>query len=339
MSRKHKPAPEQNQPGVAAKTDAPELNNEKPKAQYRIRNWAEYNQNLKKRGDITLWISDDVIAAWRPDPMRPKKRGGQQEYSDVAIECLLTVKAVFDLAYRQTEGFANSLNMLLEIDLPIPDYTTLNRRAKTLQVSVKATAKKGPIHVVVDSTGLKVYGEGEWKVRKHGASKRRTWRKLHLGVDEASGEIEAQVLTDAATDDAEVTEQLLEATQAKVEQVSGDGAYDKDKVYKAMETQGVDKVTIPPRKDAVLWPEKEGQAHPRNTNLRRIQEIGQAAWKVECGYHRRSLAETAMFRFKTIFGDRLSAREKERQKIESAIKCAALNRMTQLGMPDSYRIG
>lgn len=338
MSRKHNPSPKQNQLGAAAKTDAPELANKKPKAQYGIRNWSEYNQSLKKRGDITLWISADVIAAWHPDPKRPKKRGGQQEYSDVAIECLLTIKAVFQLAYRQTEGFAHSLNTLLAIDLPIPDYTTLNRRAKTLQVSVKATTKKEPIHVVVDSTGLKVYGEGEWKVRKHGYSKRRTWRKLHLAVDEASGEIEAQVLTDAATDDAEVTKQLLEATQAKIGQVSGDGAYDKNKVYQAMEAQGVEKVTIPPRKDAVLWPEKEGQAHLRNTNLRRIQEIGIVEWKAECGYHRRSLAETAMFRFKTIFGDRLSAREQERQKVEAAIKCAALNRMTQLGMPDSYRI-
>jgi hypothetical protein len=162
---------------------------QKPKSEYRVRNWAKYNDSLKQRGSITLWIDEDVLRAWRPDPNAPKKRGGQPEYSDGAIECLLMVKTVFHLAYRQTEGFAGSLSELLRVKLPIPDYTTLNRRAKTLKVQLPKS-EKGPIHLVLDSTGLKVYGEGEWKVRKHGYSKRRTWRKLHLAVDEATGEIE-----------------------------------------------------------------------------------------------------------------------------------------------------
>ena len=161
---------------------------QKSKSKYRVRNWTKYNDSLKQRGNITLWIDEDVIRAWRPDPNGPKKRGGQQEYTDGAIECLLTVKAVFHLAYRQTEGFACSLSELLGVKLPIPDYTTLNRRAKTLKIQLP-TSEKGSIHLVLDSTGLKVYGEGEWKVRKHGYSKRRTWRKLHLAVDEATGEI------------------------------------------------------------------------------------------------------------------------------------------------------
>lgn len=308
---------------------------QKPKSKYRVRNWAKYNDSLKQRGKITLWIDQDVIRAWRPDPNAPKKRGGQPAYTDGAIECLLTVKAVYHLAYRQTEGFAGSLSELLGVKLPIPDYTTLNRRAKTLKVQLP-TSEKGSIHLVLDSTGLKVYGEGEWKVRKHGYSKRRSWRKLHLAVDEASGEIEAEVLTAAGVDDAEETTELLGQTQTKIKQLSADGAYDKDKVYQAARDKEVEKVTIPPRRDAVLW--TETAPHPRNTNLRRVWEVGRKAWKEESGYHRRSLAETAMFRFKTIFGERLAAREEQRQQTEARLKCAALNRMTRLGMPESYRL-
>jgi len=310
---------------------------EKPKTKYRIRNWAMYNESLKKRGSITLWIDEDVLRVWKAVPAAVRPRGGQKQYSDGAIECLLMVKGVYHLAYRQTEGFAGSLSKLLGVALPIPDYSTLNRRAQTLKVTLP-TSEKGPIHAVLDSTGLKVYGEGEWKVRQHGYSKRRTWRKLHLGVDEATGEIEAELLTDAGVDDAEVTEELLEQASAEIEQMSGDGAYDKEKVYKAAAAKGVRKITIPPRRDAVLWEENGSQPHPRNENLRRIWGIGRDEWKEESGYHRRSLAETAMFRFKTIFGDHLCARETKRQKTEARVKCAALNRMTRLGMPNSYRI-
>jgi IS5 family transposase/uncharacterized protein (DUF4415 family) len=310
---------------------------EKPKTKYHIRNWAMYNESLKKRGSITLWIDEDVLRTWKATPAGVRPRGGQKQYSDGAIECLLMVRSVYHLGYRQTEGYAGSLSKLLGVELPIPDYTTLNRRAKTLKVKLP-TSEKGPIHAVLDSTGLKVYGEGEWKVRQHGYSKRRTWRKLHLSVDEATGEIEAEVLTGAGVDDAEVADGLLKQTQAEIEQLSGDGAYDKEKVYKAAAAKGVRKITIPPRRDAVLWEENDSEPHPRNENLRRIWECGRKEWKEESGYHRRSLAETAMFRFKTIFGDHLSAREAKRQKTEARVKCAALNRMTRLGMPDSYRI-
>lgn len=310
---------------------------EKPKTKYHIRNWAMYNESLKKRGSITLWVHEDVLRVWKAVPEAVRPRGGQKRYSDGAIECLLMVKGVYHLAYRQTEGFAGSLSELLGVALPIPDYSTLNRRAKTLKVDLPRR-EKGPIHAVLDSTGLKVYGEGEWKVRQHGYSKRRTWHKLHLGVDEATGEIEAELLTGAGVDDAEAAAGLLKQTQAEIEQLSEDGAYDKEKVYQAAAAKGVSKITIPPRRDAVLWEEHGPDPHPRNENLRRIWECGRKEWKEESGYHRRSLAETAMFRFKTIFGDHLNAREAKRQKTEARVKCAALNRMTRLGMPDSHRI-
>jgi hypothetical protein len=331
MTRKHAKRSKAPRPRRAAKRAA--------KAQYRVRNWAAYNQSLVQRGSITLWISDEVLAAWQPANRGPRPRGGQKQYSDGAIECLLMVKAVYHLTLRGTEGFAASLSRLLQVQLPTPDYTTLCRRAKTLSVALPTTARE-PIHAVLDSTGLKIYGEGEWKVRQHGYSKRRTWRKLHVSVDEATGEIQAEELTEASTDDAEMAGPLLEQTPAAVEQLSADGAYDKDKVYTAACEHGVGQVTIPPRRDAHIWQHGNCAAppHARDENLRRIREIGRAQWKEESGYHRRSLAETTMFRFKTIFGDHLRARELARQKSEARIKCAALNRMTSLGMPESYPV-
>ena len=194
------------------------------KSQYRIRNWHAYNESLVQRGSITLWISEEDIGAWKPDG--PRKRGGQFQYSDGAIQCLLMVRSVFHLTLRAAEGFLRSVFHLLEWELPVPDYTTLCKRAKRLAVSLLRKAA-GPLHLVLDSTGLKVFGEGEWKVRQHGYTKRRTWRKLHLSVDSETQEIQAVVLSEASLDDARAVPELLDQSTESVEQVGGDGAYDK----------------------------------------------------------------------------------------------------------------
>lgn len=198
---------------------------------------------------------------------------------------------------------------------------------------------RGGIHVVVDSTGVKVYGEGEWKVRQHGVDKRRTWRKLHVGVNEATGEILAAVASTNNVSDDEAFADLLEGIDDEIEQVSGDGAYDKRKCYDQIGARGA-KATIPPRKDAARWEDdpETGKVHQRNRVLERIDEVGRQHWKQESGYHRRSLAETTMFRFKTIFGGRLRRRRFDNQAVELFLKCAALNRMSQLGKPDSYKL-
>ncbi len=307
------------------------------KSQYRIRNWHDYNESLVQRGSITLWTSEEDIGAWKPDG--PRKRGGQFQYSDGAIQCLLMVRSVFHLTLRAAEGFLRSVFHLLEWDLPAPDYTTLCKRAKRLGVSLLRKAA-GPLHLVLDSTGLKVFGEGEWKVRQHGYTKRRTWRKLHLSVDSETQEIQAVVLSEASLDDAGAVPELLDQSTESVEQVGGDGAYDKRKVYEGCAVRGVRRVAIPPRKDARIWQHGNCATPPlvRDENLRRIRKVGRKRWKQESGYHRRSLAETAMFRFKTIFGSYLQARKLPQQKVEAKVKCAALNRMTHLGMPDSYRV-
>jgi hypothetical protein len=320
-----------------AKTTKESARNEQ-KVRYRVRNWAEYNESLVQRGSITLWIDQEVIAGWKPQPEGPRQRGGQEQYSDRAIECLLTLRAVFGLTYRQTEGFGRSVLDLLGAEVRMPDYTTLCKRSTALVVELP-TSTTGPLHIVVDSSGLKIYGEGEWKVRQHGYSKRRTWRKLHLSVDEASHQIQAALLTEAGVDDAQAGQQLIDQTPGPIEQVSGDGAYDKRKFYDACQERQVKHVAVPPRRDAHIWQHGNSSQPPlpRDENLRRIRQVGRKRWKDETGYHRRSLAETAVFRFKTIFGNALSSRTLPHQITEARIKCAALNRMTTLGMPDSSR--
>jgi len=301
---------------------------------YRVGNWKDYNQALIRRGSLTVWIEETTLQAWCQN-MRDGQVGAPTTYSDLAIQALLTLKAVFSLPLRQTQGFAQSVLQLMASDLPIPNYSTLSRRADGLAVALPRRTKDEPLHVVIDSTGLKIYGEGEWKTRQHGASKRRTWRKLHLGVDEASGEIVAVVTTERDVGDCEVLPHLLEAISDPLQQVSADGAYDTIACHQAIAARQA-RPAIPPRENAVIT--DIGQWDAREEAVRRIGEIGRPAWKQEVNYHRRSLAETMMFRQKTIFGDRLSSRKMATQTTEARIRCAALNRMTHLGMPHSVCI-
>jgi IS5 family transposase len=305
---------------------------------YRIRNWKQYNAALVQRGSLTLWVSEDVITAWRPTE-KTGKPGHPRTYSDIAVLSMATLKEVYHLPLRATQGLMGSLMQLLGLDLPVMSYSQLSRRCATLEVSLPRRQKSEPLHMVVDSTGVKIFGEGEWKVRQHGYSKRRTWRKLHIGADEATGEIVAAVVTTNNVADSQVLEDLLEQMAEEVEQVSGDGSYDKRKCYEAIRKRKA-KAAIPPRRNAKIWQHGNSKEERliRDENLRRIRQVGRKPWKEEIGYHRRSLAETQMFRVKTIFGDRVSARQFAGQATQVLVRCAALNQMTHLGMPDSYAL-
>jgi hypothetical protein len=250
------------------------------------------------------------------------------------------LKAVDHLPYRQTVGFGQSVMDLLDGEVRVPDDTTLCKRRVDLVVSLPTSHPTEPKPMVVDSTGLKIYGEGEWKGRQHGYSKGRTGRKLHLSVDQNRPEIQAVVLTEAGVDDAEAGKQLLDDPPGEIEQVSGDGSYDKAKFYAACTARRVKRLTLPPRRDAKIGQQgnRRKAPLPRDQNLRRSRQVGRKQWKVETHYHRRSLAETAVFRFKIIFGNRLSTHTLNRQITEARVKAAALNRMTQLDMPDRYRV-
>jgi IS5 family transposase len=306
------------------------------KATYCIRNWAEYNRALVRRGSLTIWVDEQALRDW--NYRGPARWGGQYVYSDAAIQCLLTLRAVFHLPLRATQGMARSVFDLMGLALDVPHYSTLCRRAVDLEVDLSRKST-GPLHLVLDSTGLKVYGEGEWKVRKHGYSKRRTWRKLHLAIDAESHEIQAVAVTEAGVDDAEEVDHLLEPIAREVASAAADGAYDKRKVYRALEPR-TGRILIPPRKNARIWRHGNSSGPPlaRDENLRHIRRAGRRAWKRAVGYHVRSLAETGVFRLKAIFGGHLASRRAERQATEGAVRCRALNVMTHLGMPDSYKV-
>jgi len=305
------------------------------KNKYRIRNWAQYNHSLIKRGSITIWFSDDAITNWSAQPKGI--RGRPPVYSDKAIMTALMIKAVFHLSLRSLEGFLESLCLLMGLSLPIPSYTQICRRAANLGQTLKRLTRKHITDIVIDSTGLKVYGEGEWKVRKHGVSKRRTWKKVHLAVCPDTNEILFSLMTDNSTADSCVYEQFLNNAPTSVARSYGDGAYDIESCYRASFQHG-SKLIAPPRRNAVYQVAAPPHMEIRNEAYLTILGLGgdedaRKSWKKLKRYHRRSLAETAMFRLKQIFGDGLSSREPCRQKAEIRAKSQALNIMTRLGMP------
>jgi hypothetical protein len=306
------------------------------KPAYRIRTWNEYNDALVRRGSLTPWVDQGTLQAWRHQG--PSQRGGQFRFSDLAIECLLTLRAVYHLTLRATEGFARSLFEVMRVDLTVPNYTTLCRRAAGVRITLPKKAT-GPLHLVLDSTGLKVYGEGEWKVRQHGYSRRRAWLKLHLAIDPQTHEVQAAMVTDPGVTDAETVPALRDQVGNPIASASADGAYDRREVYDALEGRSA-RAVIPPRRDAKIQRHgnSSGPRLARDEDLRRIRQIGRSAWKGESGYHERSLAETAMFRMKTIFGDGVSSRTPARQATEAGVRCRALNIMTHQGMPRSERV-
>ena len=308
----------------------------KTKQTYRLRNWPEYNKALVKRGSLTIWVSEDVLAAWH-NTARTGRRGKPSTYTDTAILCMATLAEVYRLPLRATMGLTRSVIKLLGVELSVPDYTTLCRRRRALEVELPRRPKSAPLHLVVDSTGIKVYGEGEWKVRQYGYTRRRTWRKLHLGVDETTGEVMAAVVTTNNFKDSQLLAELLEQVEGEVSQVSADGAYDSRTCYDVIRERAA-RAAIPPQKRAKIWQHGNTQAerHLRDENLRVIRQKGRREWKRESGYHRRSLAETAVFRVKMVFGERVSARSFAGQAAQMLVRCATLNRMTHLGMPDSY---
>ncbi len=312
------------------------MKRKKTKRTYRLRNWKEYNKALVGRGSLTLWVSDESIAQWR-ETRHTGKRGAPRTYTDTAILCMATLEEVYHLPLRATEGLMRSIVKLLGVRLCVPDYTTLCRRRTALEVALPRRRKDEPLHMVVDSTGIKVYGEGEWKVRQHGYTKRRTWRKLHFGVDQATHEFVAVMVSTNDFKDSQLLPDLLEQLESEIKQVSADGAYDSRNCYEALRAKGA-RAVIPPRKGARIWQHgnTKRERHVRDENLREIRRTGRREWKREAGYHRRSLAETQVFRVKTIFGERVSARQFEGQAAQMLVRCAALNRMTHLGMPDSY---
>jgi len=312
-----------------------------PRARYRVSNWPEYDRALQQRGSLTVWVTPEALAAWHPP--KTGRRGRSPQYAEIAIETGHLLRLAFGRPWRQTEGLLRSLATLLGVSIGIPDHTTFSRRSPGLALaSALAEAQRsGPVHVVIDSTGLKVYGAGEWLAEKYGERGRRTWRKLHLAVDPNSGEILASALTTTEEGDAALVGSLLEQITSPIASVIADGAYDGEPVYRAVAERQPDPpvaVVIPPRATAVASPTADTAPSQRDGHIRMIQDKGRMGWQKAVGYGRRSLGETAVSRYKAIIGRGLRARTLPAQKTEARVACSVLNRMTWLGVPVSQRI-
>jgi Transposase DDE domain len=308
-----------------------------PRPKRRVTNWADYNEALRQRGSLTIWFTEDAIAAWNAAPRTTP--GGQPHYSDLAITTALTLRAVFRLALRQTAGLIGSILQLLGLDLPVPDFSTISRRAQTLDLPAQPCTPGGAIHLLVDSSGLKLSGLGEWLVEKHGTSKRRSWRKLHIGFDAVSGRIVASILTDRDVDYAPQIEPLLDQTAEPVELFLGDGGYDRTGVYTALdERHPAATVVFPPRADAVLSASAETEPTRRDRHILAIAGTGRMAWQRDSGYNERARVEGQFARWKQVIGDGLRFHSDEARATEVAIAAQVLNRMLDLGRPDSVRV-
>ncbi len=306
----------------------------KYKTKYIVTNWSAYDRALVQRGDITLWISEDAIASWKPAPTG--LRGAQRKFSDHAIETALVLRLVFKLPLRQAEGFLRSLLSLMSVDLEAPDHTTLSRRSQDLNVDLHRAAVDNPIHLIVDSTGLSIVGEGEWAALKHGGRGKRGWKKLHIGVDR-SGLIVAKVLTPGSADDAKTALDLIDAIGGEIASVTADAAYDTIAMYEAVGTRGAN-VVIPPIKTATRSRQRSSPRCARDRTIMRVEKVGRREWKKESGYHQQARVENTFFRYKSTIGDRLRARHPESQQTEATTACNILNRMAGLGRPESLTI-
>jgi Transposase DDE domain len=302
-----------------------------PRATYRVANWSAYEAGLRQRGSLTIWFSDDAVAAWRAAGRTTP--GGQPRYSAVAIETALTLRVIFHLAFRQTEGLIGSLLQLLGLDLPVPDHSTLSRRARTL-AGAPCPQVSGPLHLLVDSTGLKLSGPGEWRVEKHGVKRRRSWRKFHLGVDAGTGQIAAVELTSPDVDDGSQVGPLLGQITEPVASFTGDGAYDRNDVYAAVaERHPGATVVVPPRASAVPSDTAASAPTQRDRHIQVIAQSGRMAWQAASGYNLRAKAEATINRFKQVIGDRLRTHTDAGQRSEILIGVKALNRMRGFARP------
>ena len=304
---------------------------------YRTTNWRDYNAALKSRGSLMVWLDKDMQWAG----VANGKRGRDQTFSDAAIQFCLSIKCLYGLPLRQSLGLVQSLLTLAQLDWPVPDYSTVSRRQQRLQVQLPYQPRRSALHLLVDSTGIKFLGEGEWKRKKHGAEYRRQWRKVHLGIDAETLEIRAIEVTGNGIGDAPMLPPLLAQIPADeaIGCVSADGAYDTRGCHAAIAERGAMAV-IPPRKNGKAWRPRgcgAGHVEARNDALRASQRLGSAIWKRWSGYHRRSLVETKMHCFKRL-GERVMARTFERQVVELQTRVALLNRFTQLGRPATVAV-
>jgi IS5 family transposase len=309
------------------------------KISYRIKNWPEYNRALINRGNINIWISDEIQKNWIASLDGPRRRGRSQYYSDTCIELFLTIRNLFQLPLRATQGFFEGFFQMLGSELDVPSYSQCSRRAKMLNIDIRRKELENePLNLVIDSTGLKIYGEGEWKMRTHGKQKRRTWRKVHVSVNPKNHQVIELILTEANVHDSLIMPGLLK-NMKNIGNVYADGAYTTKRDFDAIAVCG-GRAKVPVRTGTTLVKKNPSPGEQlRNELIREIRKTGgKTTWKKTSGYHLRSLVETHMFRLKTILGPKLHSRNIENQKTEARVRAKILNQMSVLGMPISVAV-
>ncbi len=311
---------------------------------YRLRNWSFYNNALKNRGKIVFMITDDIKECWIEPKQTDVPPGAPPKFTPKSIEICLQIRELFHLPLRQTQGFIEGLFERTGVKLPVPDYTLLSKRAGKLNLKLKRYKRKEsqylpdePIRVSMDSTGMKIYGEGEWLKEKHKTNSRKIWKRAHIAIDQY-GNIIAEKLTSTAVGDPTGGSILLtQMGRINVTDFYGDGAYDAVLFHNELKLKypGINIVT-PPRKDAVI--SSRDRPTQRDKHIIMIEEKGRKAWQAISGYNKRNLVENTMFRVKTIFGGKLKSIDTGNQETEFTIKTSLLNKMSSIGMPDAYKV-
>lgn len=313
------------------------------KAKYRVRNWTKYNKALVARGSLFVWVSKKMIKKFVKQP--DESAHGNQRYPNAMIECCLTIRQLYGLSLRATQGFMESLFKLMKIDFSPPDYSTLSRRAKHVKIILRSRPLSEGIHLLVDSTGVQVIGGSEWKTIRHKKKRKQLWRKLHIGVDADSLDIGAALMTESQRLDGNYLEPLVEQIDVSIRQMTGDGAYDKRSCYR-LANERSSKPVFPPQHNAIVQRNKfkKDLALKERDELINYLNRGKSyknrltRWKNKNDYHRRSLVETTMFRLKTLFGDKVNSKNFDNQATDLMIRCAIINKMNLLGMPDSVKV-
>lgn len=294
---------------------------------YRTRNWSDCNAALRQRGSLSVWFDPDTV--WYAG--KTGKRGRPETFSDAAVQVCLTLKVLFGLPLRQTVGLVESLVRMAGLDWPVPDYSTLCRRQARIGVQVPYRRSGKPLNLLVDSTGIKFRGDGEWLARKHGPSRRRQWRKVHIAMDTETGDMRAVEFTSSRQGDSPLPPELLAQIPEgeEIVTVTADGAYDTRRCHTAIIERGADAVK-PIRRNGRAWKEDCPAAVARNEILRATRHLGRALWKQWAGYHVRSRVEAQMNRLK-LFSERIMSRDPDRQTPEIQIRIAIMNRFSALG--------
>jgi len=307
------------------------------KAKYRVTNWHDYNKALKKRGLLTIWLEEGFEKTWYAFTSGVRKRGRPFIYSDACMKLLATLRHVFKLALRQLEGFINSLLDLMGVELKVPEFSRLSRRLSESLKHLKYSKPEEINHIVIDSSGLKVFGEKELiETQKRKPYFRRIWRKLHIAID-GKGFIKASEMTNHKVNDRACFEPLIDTVGSEsIDEALADTGYDSHKIYKTCEDRNI-KTIIPPPRNAKQTYTNKGNTW-RNETINYIQEKGKHAWEHHNNYGRRNRVENTFYRLKTIFNRQLISRTWKNQEAESRLICELLNQMTILGMPSTQKV-